>query len=106
MSPKTTVSHVVTADRVGAKFTEVALMLSRDEAIAAFETRAREPHDQTHLDAAWLVARDYDPDAIGKMYDSFIRTIAAPQYGGIARASQRYDIEATLQALEQLVALA
>ena len=91
MSPKSTVSHVVTADRVGAKFTEVALMLSRDEAIAAFETRAREPHDQTHLDAAWLVARDYDPDAIGKMYDSFIRTIAA-RHSTVALPVRRSDM--------------
>lgn len=44
--PADLLGAVKAAVRVGAKFTEVALMLSRDEAIAAFETRAREPQDQ------------------------------------------------------------
>lgn len=43
--PADLLGAVKAAVRVGAKFTEVALMLSRDEAIAAFETRAREPQD-------------------------------------------------------------
>ena len=47
-------------------------MIGRSEALAAFEARRDAPTAPTHRDAAQLVDRSGDPDAIGAMYDRFV----------------------------------
>ena len=60
------------AAECSADFVEIALVISRSEALAAFEARRLAPTAPTHRDAAQLVDRSGDPDAVGAMYDRFV----------------------------------
>lgn len=54
----------------GANFIEIALDITRVDAVAAFEERRSTPTDPTHRDAADLVDRSESADPVGEMYDA------------------------------------
>lgn len=60
------------ADIVGARFVEIALMMDRPDAVAAFQRRSARPESTQHRDAAEAVAADGGTAALEAMYDTFI----------------------------------
>ena len=70
------VDFIVELERIAAEcsadFVEIALVIGRAEALAAFETRRGAPAAPTHRDAAQLIDRSDEPDALGAMYDRFV----------------------------------
>ena len=63
------------AKGASATFVEVALWVSREQAVAAFQRRQAAPSTQAHRDAAALVDRSASADPVGEMYDAFVRVI-------------------------------
>lgn len=61
-----------TAEHSGARFVEVALMVTRDRAIEAFRRRSERPESQQHRDAAADVERAGGDAALGAMYDAYV----------------------------------
>lgn len=61
------------ASRADATFVEIVLHLDRDDALRAFDVRSENPENQTHRDAALLVAKSRSADPVGEMYDSLQR---------------------------------
>lgn len=88
------------AEHCGAKFAEIALMIDRATAIEAFDDRSHRPVDDTHRDAASLVARSSDPvGAVGAMYDRFVEFLRQRPSARMVRAI-RGDVDATVALVE------
>lgn len=86
------------AARAGAIFVELALELSRSDAVAAFESRRRQPTRSTHRAATDVVDRATSSDPVGEMYDALQLLLA--QRGPVRRVEVvRGDIDQTLEAL-------
>lgn len=82
-----------------ARFVEIALILERHEAIAAFGRRSAAPENQSHRDAAALVARSGSSDAVGETYDAFLELLnARPAARSVG--AKRNDVEGTLQLVD------
>jgi predicted kinase len=61
-----------TAAVAGARFVEIALILNRPDAIAAFERRSARPDSTAHRDAAEAVTAAGGRRALETMYDNFM----------------------------------
>lgn len=60
------------AFRTGITFIEVALVLDRNAALAAFAERQKTPTSQSHRDASALVDHSSDSNPIEVMYDAYL----------------------------------
>ena len=91
------------AERVGARFVEIALIVDRGAALAAFEERSASPENQQHEDAQRLVERAGGTAALIDLYD---RVMAFIETRPTVRRVQpiRGDIEATVQFVEAAIA--
>lgn len=86
------------AGEMNTPFVEVVLTMSRDEAVAAFESRRARPENQTHRDAAVLVDAATGPDPVAEMFDRLEAMLAVrPETKRVPVV--RGDIEATLARL-------
>jgi predicted kinase len=72
----------------GARFTEVGLVIGRDEAILAFERRSIAPAAAVHRDAAMLVERNGGRDEIERLYDAYVALLG--------RRSEAIRVEVTV----------
>ncbi len=96
---------VALAAGTGATFVEIALVLDRDVAVAAFAERTTTSHEQTHRDAAALVDHSKVDDAIGEMFDRYEALLAQrPDASRIEIV--RGDIAAAVRAAEAIVSSA
>jgi predicted kinase len=85
-----------------ATFVEIALVLEREAARAAFGERTADAHDQTHRDAAALVERSPDDDPLGEMFDRFEALL--DQRPNARRVEVvRGEIDDTVRRVEQLI---
>ena len=64
------------AGHVDARFHEVVLMTSRDEAVRRFDERSRSAAEQAHLDAQKMSGLEGAADPVGAMYDRLTRLLA------------------------------
>ena len=60
------------AGSTGAEFVEIALMISRADAVAAFERRSAQPESAAHRDAFEAVTEAGGVGALAIMYDNFM----------------------------------
>lgn len=87
------------AAAVDTGFVELALIMTRHDAIAAFEDRRVSPENSTHRDAAALVGQDHTTDPIGTRYDMFKAML--DHRPSVKRIDVvRGDVAATMQRLE------
>lgn len=63
------------AGELDVPFVELMLTLDRSSATAAFVDRSENPVDQTHRDAAFLVAQSSADDPVGDMFEATLRII-------------------------------
>jgi len=88
---------------VGVPFVEIALMLDRDAAIAAFAERRTLGGDETHRDAETLVDRSDADDPVGEMSDRYLSLLASrPQAHRVAVV--RGDVDVTVAEVEAAIA--
>ena len=91
------------AAEAGAEFVEIALDVTRSEAVSAFEERRQAPTHSTHRDASDLVDRSQSADPIGEMYDALQLLLETrPQSHPIG--APRGDIDATLSSIRRTLA--
>ena len=91
-----------TAATAGARFVEIALLLSRADAIAAFERRSRSPATTAHRDAAEAVEHAGGPKALATMYDDFAALLQGRHFA--RRVDVRIgDIDGTVAAVESAI---
>jgi predicted kinase len=64
-----------TATTVDARFVEIALLLSRSDAVEAFERRSSQPQSAQHRDAAEAVDAAGGTTALETMYDTFTEMV-------------------------------
>jgi len=64
------------AAAAGARFVEIALMLGRADAVAAFQQRSARPETSQHRDAAAAVAEAGGTSALEAMYDTYVEMLA------------------------------
>lgn len=88
------------AKSVAATFVEVALILDRSTAVAAFTERSEAATEQAHRDAAALVERSTKPDPLGSMHDQFTALLKQRSHCLQIRIV-RGDIPATFDLLER-----
>jgi predicted kinase len=69
------VELAATARAAGARFTEIALIVGRDETLRAFTSRSAAPDNQQHRDARELLERSGGIDALGEMHDMFMQLL-------------------------------
>ena len=60
------------ADSIGARFVEIALMISRADAVAAFERRSAQPESAAHRDAFEAVTEAGGVAALTEMHDNYM----------------------------------
>lgn len=92
------------ASVTGARFVEVALMLGRDDAVAAFERRSAQPESEQHRDAAAAVSAAGGADALVAMYDSLVEMLAGRPL--VRRVDVVVgDVAATVERVESAIAV-
>jgi len=90
------------AGSIGAEFVEIALMISRANAVAAFERRSAQPESTTHRDAFEAVSEAGGVGALTTMYDNYMDLVQG-------RASARRvevsidDIDGTVTKVESAI---
>ena len=100
--PTSSTSSPETAATAGARFVEIALLLSRADAIAAFERRSRAPATTAHRDAAEAVEHAGGPKALATMYDDFAALLQGRH--SAHRVDVRIgDIDGTVAAVESAI---
>lgn len=93
--------EAVAAD-AGARFVEIALLVSRDDMLQAFATRSTAPENQQHRDARQLVEHSGGLDALGESHDRFVRFLETrPNARRITVI--RGDIESILRFVEAAI---
>jgi hypothetical protein len=93
--------HAV-ADETGARFIEIALIVSRVQTTQAFTARSRAPENQHHIDASDSVENAGGIDAVGIMHDQYIQFLRTrPNAHRIPVV--RGDIASSLQLIEQAI---
>ncbi|NOX30318.1 MAG: ATP-binding protein [Actinobacteria bacterium] len=90
------------AAETGIRFVEIALMLDRESALAAFEERSQNPTTQSHVDAIALTNLSNAADPVGDMYDAYRRLIESRP---LARRIEvtRGDIDTTMLSVEAAI---
>lgn len=91
------------AARGEAEFVEIALDVSRAEAVSAFELRRQNPTRPTHQDAADLVDRFESADPVGESYDA-LQFLLQSRPGCHRVAAVRGDVERTLAGIVRTLA--
>jgi hypothetical protein len=92
-----------TTDQTGSAFVEIALIVSRAEAIEAFVGRSASPDNQQHRDAHELVERFGGTAALGEMYDRYIELLDTRPHA-LRIDVRRGDVEGTLRTIETALA--
>jgi predicted kinase len=92
-----------TTATAGARFVEIALILSRADAVAAFRRRSAQPATAAHRDAAEAVNAAGGISALETMYDDFMTLLQGRE------AAQRVevtigDIDGTVDRVESAIA--
>lgn len=88
------------AATAGAEFVEIALDVTRTDAISAFAERQQAPTDSTHRDASDLVDRSQSADPVAEMYDTLQLLLETrPECHRID--APRGDIEPTLSRIRR-----
>ena len=92
-----------TTATAGARFVEIALTLSRPDAVAAFRRRSAQPDTATHRDAAEAVDAAGGTSALETMYDDFMTLLQ------VREAAHRVevtigDIDGTVDRVESAIA--
>lgn len=95
----------ILAARCDAPFVEIALVIDRAIAVAAFAERSRQPLDSTHRHAASLVAQSDSADPIGDMYDRYVELLGRRPSARTVEVA-RGDIENTVAHVEAQIAAA
>jgi len=85
-----------------ARFIEVALDLSRSEAINAFQVRRTNSKNRIHQDAAALVDQATSPDPVGDMYDA-LQQVLKERPHTVRVAVVHNDVDATFAALLEVL---
>jgi len=91
-----------TTATAGARFVEIALTLSRSDAVAAFRRRSAQPDTATHRDAAEAVDAAGGTSALETMYDDFMTLLQ------VREAAHRVevtigDIDGTVDMVESAI---
>lgn len=90
------------AESAGARFVEVALVVERDDMVAAFEARSVSPENQQHRDAHQLVEQAGGTGALVELFDRLMAFLETRPH--VLRVEPiRGDIEATLQLVETAI---
>jgi len=87
------------AAKTGANFVEIALMLNRRDALAAFAERSENPSSQSHRDALALTRASRSLDPVGDMYDAY-RQLIDDRPGALKIEVIRGEIESAVDHLE------
>ena len=87
------------AHDTGARFVEIALIVSREDTLQAFATRSAAPENQQHRDAQQLVERSGGSDALGESHDRFMRFLETRPTARRINVV-RGDVESTLRLVE------
>ena len=91
-----------TAERAGATFVEIALVVSRAEALEAFASRSASPDNQQHRDAQALVDRSGGMEALGEIHDRYMELLATRPRARRVEVL-RGDVAGTLRAIETVL---
>jgi predicted kinase len=91
-----------TTATAGARFVEVALILSRADAIGAFERRSTQPDTAGHRDAAEAVERAGGRVVLAAMYDDFV-TLLQSRPSALRVEVAIGDIDATVDTVEAAI---
>lgn len=90
------------AANVDSGFIEIALMMSRADAIAAFQRRSAQPETAHHRDAAEAVDEAGGANAFGVMVDNFVQMLEG-RAGAHVVDVRIGDIDATVAAVETFI---
>lgn len=91
-----------TALHAGARFVEIALVVSRAEVVEAFVSRSAAPDNQQHRDAHALVELSGGTGALGEMYERYMESLDG-RPGAHRVVVARGDVEGTLRAVETAI---
>ena len=91
-----------TTAKAGARFVEIALVLSRADAIAAFERRSARPDTAGHRDAAEAVEHAGGRVALATMYDDYM-TLLESRRSALRVEVAVGDIDATVETVEAAI---
>jgi hypothetical protein len=90
------------AHDVGARFVEIALIVSRNDTLTSFAARSAAPENQQHRDAQHLVEQSGGSEAVGESHDRFMQFLETrPTARRITVVHG--DVESTLRLVEATI---
>ncbi len=90
------------ADQTRSRFIEIALIVDRDDAIRAFESRSASPENQQHRDAQHLIERSGGIQELVELHDRFMDFLDTRTNAHRIRVVLG-DVEGTLRLVESAI---